>query len=139
MTFSIGQRVKLNRDVDVYPTVYAKAGEVGTVAEIDDERIMVRMDTHFPTLAEWHNQLEIWREWNEDALSPLSEQQDDARELAAAFRTLFKAGMKISEVLGRNDDLNNSVPTNWPLGMSADEWAHECLGIAEHYDAIANS
>jgi hypothetical protein len=63
--------------------------------------------------------------------------ETDARELAAAFRALFSAGMKINEVLGRNDELNESVPTNWPLGMSADEWAHECAAMADHYDAIA--
>lgn len=61
----------------------------------------------------------------------------DALELAAAFRTLFSAGMKINEVLGRNEDLNNSVPTNWPLGLSADEWAYECTAMADHYDALA--
>jgi hypothetical protein len=63
--------------------------------------------------------------------------ETDARELAAAFRALFSAGMKINEVLGRNDELNGSVPTNWPLGMSADDWAHECAAMADHYDAVA--
>jgi hypothetical protein len=73
MTFTVGQRVQLNRDVDVFPTVYVKAGEKGTIASIDAERIMVRMDSHFPPLAEWNNELEIWREWHEDALTLISE------------------------------------------------------------------
>lgn len=61
----------------------------------------------------------------------------DAKELAAAFRTLFSAGMKINEVLRNNESLNDSVPVNWPLGMSADEWAHECATMADHYDNVA--
>ena len=61
----------------------------------------------------------------------------DAAQIAAAFRQIFSAAMTINEVLGRRDDLNDSVPTDWPLNLSADEFAHECLGMAEHYDALS--
>jgi len=27
------------------------------------------------------------------------------------------------------------VPTNWPLGMDAIEFAAECFAMAEHYEA----
>jgi hypothetical protein len=32
---------------------------------------------------------------------------------------------------------NESVPPEWPLQLSADKFAHECLGMAEHYEALA--
>jgi hypothetical protein len=45
--------------------------------------------------------------------------------------------MTINEVLGRNDALNETVPTDWPLQLSADEFAAECQGMVEHYDDLA--
>lgn len=61
----------------------------------------------------------------------------DARQIADAFREIYSAAMKINEALGRNDALNDAVPPNWPLPLSADEFAAECQGMAEHYDAVA--
>jgi hypothetical protein len=61
----------------------------------------------------------------------------DRRTLATAFRRIAHAATVINEVLHNNEDLNNSVPKNWPLGMSADEFAAECVAMAEHYDAPA--
>jgi hypothetical protein len=45
--------------------------------------------------------------------------------------------MKINEVFGRDGGLNETVPTNWPLNLSADEFAAECATMVEHYDALA--
>ena len=71
-SFSVGQRVITTDYVDNYPTVLANAGETGTVEEVSDEHIMVRMDRHFPELTEWSNCLEVWV-WdrNDIPLAPL--------------------------------------------------------------------
>jgi hypothetical protein len=61
----------------------------------------------------------------------------DAAEIAGAFRQICSAAMKINEVLSRNDALNEAVPSSWPLPLSADEFAAECAGMAEHYDKLA--
>jgi hypothetical protein len=61
----------------------------------------------------------------------------DAKRIADAFRKISTAAMAINEVLANNDRLNETVPTNWPLNLSADEFAAECAGMADHYDAIA--
>jgi hypothetical protein len=61
----------------------------------------------------------------------------DAAEIARAFRQMYSAAMKVSEVLSRNEYLNGTVPTSWPLTMSAEEFAHECAAMADHYDAVA--
>ena len=60
----------------------------------------------------------------------------DEQKIADAFIAIYRAAMVISEVLGDNDDLNSSVPTNWPLNLSADEFAAECWGMAEHYQNL---
>jgi len=72
LPFTVGQRVITTDFVDNFPTVLCNAGETGTVEEITDERIMVRMDRHFPELNEWTNSLEIWL-WDdvEVPLAPL--------------------------------------------------------------------
>ena len=44
----------------------------------------------------------------------------DAASIAEAFRKIYDAAMQINEVLGRNDRLNDTVPTTWPLHLSAD-------------------
>jgi hypothetical protein len=63
--------------------------------------------------------------------------REDAKRIADAFRRIYSAAMVINEVLGANDYLAERVPTNWPLNLSADEFAAECAGMADHYDAIA--
>ena len=65
--------------------------------------------------------------------------QQDAKRIADAFLQIYNAAMTINEVLGRNDELNESVPTNWPLNLSADEFAAECAAMRDHYDAIASN
>ena len=57
----------------------------------------------------------------------------DCQQIAEAFRTMSRAAMAINEILGRRDDLNKSVPVDWPLQLSAGEFASECLGMAAHY------
>jgi len=59
-SFQVGQRVVTTDFVDNFPTVLCKPGETGTVEEVSDEHIMVRMDRFFPELAEWSNCLEVW-------------------------------------------------------------------------------
>ena len=49
-----------------------------------------------------------------------------------------RAAMAINEILGRRDDLNESVPVDWPLQLSAGEFASECLGMAAHYEGLAS-
>lgn len=69
MNWSVGDRVRLNRDVDIFPLIVMREDEVGTIASVNDEAIFVRMDKHYPELDEWDNALEVWREWHEDALT----------------------------------------------------------------------
>jgi hypothetical protein len=61
----------------------------------------------------------------------------DAAAVAGAFRQMHDAAMRINEVLVRNDHLNATVPTGWPLHLSADEFAAECAAMADHYDVLA--
>jgi hypothetical protein len=61
----------------------------------------------------------------------------DAKRIAEAFRQIYSAAMQINEILGRRDDLNDSVPKEWPLQWSADEFAAECAAMVDHYDAKA--
>jgi hypothetical protein len=63
----------------------------------------------------------------------------DCEQIAEAFRSMSRAAMAINEILGRRDDLNEAVPPDWPLNMSAGEFASECLGMAEHYEALAKN
>jgi hypothetical protein len=61
----------------------------------------------------------------------------DRRTLATAFKRMALAATTINEVLHDNERLNNAVPDNWPLGMSADEFAAECFAVADHYESEA--
>ena len=71
-----------------------------------------------------------------DEKAPL---RDDAEKIPEAFERIFQAAMTINEVLGRNDKLNETVPPNWPLQWSADEFANECLAMRDHYKAVATA
>jgi hypothetical protein len=62
----------------------------------------------------------------------------DCQQIAEAFRTMSRAAMAINEILRRRDDLNESVPVDWPLQLSAGEFASECLGMAAHYEGLAS-
>jgi hypothetical protein len=59
--------------------------------------------------------------------------------LADAFKTIAAAADKINDVLGRDEQLNETVPKNWPLGLSADEFADECRAMVDHYEALARA
>ena len=61
----------------------------------------------------------------------------DATALAQVFRQMHAAAMAVNEVLRRNDRLNETVPTNWPLPASACEFAAACEAMAAHYTALA--
>ena len=57
-----GLRVKIVRNVDIYPTGVFRAGLTGTVTDVDDGceiYCMVKMDRHFPELDEWDNALQV--------------------------------------------------------------------------------
>lgn len=64
--------------------------------------------------------------------------QIGAKRIADAFRKIYSAAMVINEVLGDNEDLNTTVPSNWPLHLSADEFAAECSSMIEHYQTMAD-
>jgi hypothetical protein len=64
--------------------------------------------------------------------------QSDAAKIAVAFWRIYDAALVINEVLRENDDLNETVPSNWPLNLSADEFAAECLSMVEHYSQIGD-
>ena len=60
-----GQRVRLKRDVDRYPSFIAKKGMEGTVVAIpgpDDMNLAVKMDDHIDGAEEWDNEVH----WIED-------------------------------------------------------------------------
>jgi hypothetical protein len=61
----------------------------------------------------------------------------NAATLAEAFRAMQQAAMTIEEVLRRNDRLHETVPTTWPLPMSASAFAAACHTMMEHYQALA--
>jgi hypothetical protein len=64
----IGDEVALSEDIENGRTIYCEKGETGTVTEISDEFVFVKMDRHFPEIDEWDNQLQIWLEFYPDAL-----------------------------------------------------------------------
>lgn len=65
--------------------------------------------------------------------------KDGAAKIAAAFREIATQARVIAGVLHTYDTLADSVPANWPLQLSADEFAEECRAMAEHYDAHVES
>lgn len=78
----------------------------------------------------------------EDALKRIrdgeaDQHRADAARISESFSKIYSAAMVINEVLGRNDALNDSVPTDWPLNLSADEFAAECQAMSWHYEALA--
>ena len=63
----------------------------------------------------------------------------DAQRIADAFIKIYQAAQEINIVLLANDALNDGVPANWPLSLSADEFATEAWAMAEHYQALAKA
>ena len=60
----------------------------------------------------------------------------DEQQMADAFRQILSAAQKINVILGRDDALNENVPEQWPLNLSADEFAAECWVMAEYYERL---
>ena len=76
----------------------------------------------------------------EETLRLLSDRKmkmTDEETLADAFLTIRKAAYVINSVLSRNQALNETIPSNWPLGFSADEFADECGAVADHYSTLS--
>jgi hypothetical protein len=63
----------------------------------------------------------------------------DAQKIAGAFRQIYGAAIVINNILGANEALNESVPANWPLNLSADEFAAQCAAMIDHYDDLAKA
>lgn len=59
-----GQRVRLTRPVDNYPTGVFSEGLTG-VCRVEEDCFWVKLDEHVPELAEWDNELQIW-DWGGD-------------------------------------------------------------------------
>ena len=55
--FKVGDRVRLKIDADRFPDFILKAGATGVVKEIRPGIAWVAMDSHFPELIEWSNNL----------------------------------------------------------------------------------
>lgn len=66
MDFQIGQRVRLVRDVELYPLGTFPAGLEGTISEIHPHAepwevlVEVKLDTYFDALDEWENNLHFF-------------------------------------------------------------------------------
>jgi hypothetical protein len=65
--FFEGTRVRLKETIDIYPIGVFDAGLTGTVVYLDPTGVSaVRLDTHFPALNEWDNELQIWRNGSDE-------------------------------------------------------------------------
>ena len=66
-----GKRVRLLQNVDRFPHFVARKGITGTVTEVTDQFVSVKMDDHIDGAEEWDNEI-VWDananlEWiNED-------------------------------------------------------------------------
>lgn len=67
--FTVGARVKICRDVEIFPIGIFRAGLLGTVTDYDSDVPPdwgwdlighVRLDEHRPELAAWDNNLQVW-------------------------------------------------------------------------------
>jgi hypothetical protein len=73
-TFAVGQRVRLIRDVEVYPIDIFRAGLTGTVTDFNPgmRPIMhVKLDRHFGGLKDWDNELQVWPDGHDGSNSTL--------------------------------------------------------------------
>ena len=149
----VGDRVVFTEIWDRYPDVFVPVGSTAIVVENDlstaEPTLYVRPDDEKVRehLKEWDGLVHVYgpgfygpdESWDDEApLKTVSRKAQDAMTIASAFRKIYTAAMVINQVLLDNEDLNNSVPTNWPLNMSADEFAAECNAMAEHYEALAH-
>lgn len=65
MNLRTGDRVRIIKEIDNYPTIRLPPGDVGTIAEISDDCWWVKLDRVVPELVEWDNSIEIW-DWHDD-------------------------------------------------------------------------
>lgn len=69
----VGARVRLTREVDIYPIDIFPAGLLGTVADVSRDRqvvAMVRLDRHYDGLDEWQNALQVYADPDESTCTP---------------------------------------------------------------------
>ena len=72
-TFKVGDRVKLMRDVERFPSFIAKAGMTGTVCMVDaNGDIAARMDETIAGCEEWNNEIHWWEEFTADIAGDLA-------------------------------------------------------------------
>lgn len=55
--FKAGDRVKVTEEVDIYPTGIVPKGAVGTVHDINQKTVIVKMDVYIPGFEEWDNEV----------------------------------------------------------------------------------
>lgn len=67
-----GMRVRLDRDVERFPHFTAPAGMTGTVTDITDNNISVRMDEHLPGAETWDNEI-VWHDVDDASASSFYE------------------------------------------------------------------
>lgn len=60
-----------------------------------------------------------------------------AEAISHAFEQIARHVAQIADILGRRDDLNDTVPEGWPLAMSADEFEAQCWEMYHHYAKLA--
>lgn len=56
---SVGDRFRLARDVDRYPHFIAAEGAPGTVTDVTDGRVSLKVDTPLPGAEQWDNEV-VW-------------------------------------------------------------------------------
>jgi len=64
LTPFIGKRVRLIQAVDNYPDVFVPEGNTGILSQVHADCVWIKLDTHFPELNEWDNEVQIW-DWSE--------------------------------------------------------------------------
>jgi hypothetical protein len=89
---TVGHHVRLTETVDLFPDVIAEKGWTGTVEQMDQESVWVKLDCVCPTLEEWDNQLQIWRSNYPDGL-PLEVLQDPAKRAEVRAAVLAAKAM----------------------------------------------
>ena len=63
----VGDRVRLKRDLELFPIIIVPAGDVGTVTEVQDYIVWIKLDTHYDELEEWDNNISYLIDMFEEA------------------------------------------------------------------------
>ena len=64
LTTLVGRRVRLTEPLDLYPETIVPGGNTGILARVEDDCVWIKLDKHFPELAEWDNEAQIW-DWSD--------------------------------------------------------------------------